>query len=170
MTPRLLLRAIIEPALSLLDKSLDTPAARAMMLAIAQQESGLSARVQILDAGKPWWQSRPGPAHGLWQFERGGAVVAVMGNTRAKAIIDPVLAQFCYPFNAAVIHDAITHNDLLAAVFARALLYSAPWPLPGEQAPDEGWRQYLWAWKPGKPHESTWARNYRIAWEAARGD
>jgi len=169
MTPRLLLHAIIEPALSLLDKSLDTPAARAMMLAIAQQESGLSARVQILDAGKPWWQSRPGPAHGWWQFERGGGITAVMSNAKTKAIVDPVITQFCYPFDAAIIHDAITHNDLLAAVFARALLYSAPWPLPGEHAPVEGWRQYLWAWRPGKPHESTWARNYRIAWEACNG-
>jgi len=170
MTPRLLLCSVIEPALTLLDKSLDTIAARAMMLAIAQQESGLTARVQILDAGKPWWQSRPGPAHGWWQFERGGGVTAVMSNVTTKAIVDPVITQFCYPFDTAIIHDAIIHNDLLAAVFARALLYSAPWPLPGEQAPDEGWRQYLWAWRPGKPHESTWARNYRIAWEAARGE
>ena len=50
MTPRLLLHAIIEPALSLLDKSLDTPAARAMMLEdadfvamMAGGESGLQA-------------------------------------------------------------------------------------------------------------------------------
>lgn len=165
MTPEILLHAVIDPALGLLDRRLDTPEADAMLIAIALQESGLAARVQVLDAGKPWWQSRPGPAHGLWQFERGGGVTAVMGNAATKAIVDPVITQLNYPFDRTIIHDAIIHNDLLAAVFARALLYSAPWPLPGPDSPTEGWRQYLWAWRPGKPHESTWARNYRIAWE-----
>ena len=165
MTPEILLHSIIEPAMGLLDRRLETAAASAMMVAIALQESALTARVQVLDAGKPWWQSRPGPAHGLWQFECGGGLTAVMGNAATKAIVDPVITQLNYPFDRTIIHDAIIHNDLLAAVFARALLYSAPWPLPGPDSPTEGWRQYLWAWRPGKPHESTWARNYRIAWE-----
>ena len=169
MTPEILLYSVIEPAMVLLDPIHDTPAARAMLLAIAMQESSLRSRVQVLDAGKPWWQSRHGPAHGWWQFEAGGGVTAVMGNPRTKQMVDPVITQLAYPFDVKAIHDAIVHNDLLAAVFARALLYSAPWPLPMRHNDAESWRQYLWAWRPGKPHERTWSRNYRIAWETVLG-
>jgi hypothetical protein len=168
VTPRLLLHAAISPALSLLDAKLDSIPARAMLIAIALQESGLKARVQVLDAGKDWWESRPGPAHSFWQFEAGG-VSAVLGNNRTRQIVDPVLAQMAYPRMVTTVHDAVTHNDVLAAVFARALLYSAPWALPAQNAPEEGWRQYLWAWRPGKPHEGTWKANYAAGWAAVLG-
>lgn len=167
MNPKLLLHAAIKPALALLDPKLDTIPARAMMTAIALQETKLKARVQVLDAGKEWWESRPGPAHSWWQFERGGGVEAVLGNAQTRKIVGPVLAQLCYPCDSDIVHGALTHNDILAAVFARALLYSAPWPLPVQNAPAEGWRQYLWAWKPGKLHEATWEANYAAGWAAA---
>ena len=169
MNPQLLLHTAIEPALALLDPKLNTAPARAILLAIGLQESGLKARVQVLDAGMAWWDSRPGPAHGWLQFERGGGVKAVLDNPKTRQIVDPVLAQLCYPPDAGVIHDALTHNDILAAVFARALLYSAPWPLPAQNAAEEGWRQYLWCWRPGKPHESTWKANFELGWATALG-
>ena len=58
---------ILTPALSMLPATMDTPKARVMLLAIALQESGLAHRVQV-----------GGPAHGLWQFERGGGVKGVL--------------------------------------------------------------------------------------------
>lgn len=172
MTPETLLKTAIVPALGLIDRRLDSPAARAMLVCVALQESGLTARRQILDAGRPWWQSRPGPARGLWQFERQGGVYGVIvRNSTAKAITHPALKELLYPYDdypndVSLVFDAIVHNDVLAAVLARALLYTVPHPLPGRMDADVGWGQYLSAWRPGKPHKSTWADNYRRAWAA----
>ncbi len=164
MQPETLLHNIIAPALRLLPPALDIHEACAMLVGIALQESELRARVQVLDAGKPWWKSRPGAAHGLWQFERDGGVTVVLGNPKTRALVDPVLAELCYPPDATIIHDALIHNDLLACVFARALLYSAPWPLPKRGDDAESWRQYQWCWRPGKPKEHKWEANYSRAW------
>ena len=68
MTPELLLKTAIIPALSLLDPKLDAPAARAMLIAIALQETGLRARRQMLEARDHWWESKPGKGHGFWQL------------------------------------------------------------------------------------------------------
>ena len=164
MTPELLLKTAIIPALGLLDSKLDTPAARAMLIAIALQETGLKARRQILEAGKPWWASRPGAANGLFQFERDGGVRGVLRHPGASAIVLPVLAELLYPPDPYVVHEAIIHNDVLACVLARALLYSVPHTLVGRDEPGYGWEQYLSAWKPGKPHKETWTAHYRTAW------
>jgi hypothetical protein len=61
MTPDLFLRLAVEPALSLLPESLRSTEAKAFLVAIALQESRLTARRQI-----------GGPAHGYHQFELGG--------------------------------------------------------------------------------------------------
>lgn len=165
MTPELLLKTAIIPALGMLDSKLDTPAARAMLIAIALQESGIKARRQILEAGKPWWASRPGAANGFWQFERDGGVRGVLRHPGASAIVLPVLAELLYPPDPYAVHEALIHNDVLACVLARALLYSVPDALPGPDEHGNGWAQYLSAWRPGKAHKESWARNYEIAWE-----
>ena len=164
MTPELLLKTAIIPALSLLDPKLDAPAARAMLIAIALQESGLRARRQMLDAGKPWWESRPGAANGLWMFERDGGVRGVMRHPAASAIVLPVVDALLYPRDPYAVHEALIHNDVLACVLARALLYSVPDALPGPNDPEKGWVQYVSVWRPGKPHVEPWANNYRTAW------
>src|SRR6476646_617594 len=56
---------VLDVALALLPKKLDTPEARVLLLAIGLQESRLVDRYQVLDGGAK------GPARGLWQFERG---------------------------------------------------------------------------------------------------
>lgn len=167
MTPETLLKTAIVPALGLIDRRLDSPAARAMLVCIALQESGLTARRQILDAGREWWESRPGPAHGLWQFERMGGVYGVVTrNASAREIVTPAIRKLLYPHDVDIVYEAITHNDILACVLARALLWTVPHPLPDRMNSDVGWGQYLGAWRPGKPHKATWADNYRRAWEA----
>ncbi|MGD9729712.1 MAG: hypothetical protein AB7V39_25505 [Nitrospiraceae bacterium] len=166
MTPEILLKTAIIPALSLIDPSLDTPAARAMLICIALQESGLRARRQMLEARDHWWESKPGPANGLWQFERDGGVRGVMRHAAASAIVLPVIDALLYPRDPYAVHEALIHNDVLACVLARALLYSTPdaMPRPGES--EKGWAIYLKAWRPGKAHVDPWANNYRTAWAA----
>jgi len=167
MTPEFLLKAAIIPALSLLNPRLDTPEARAMLICVAAQESGLRARRQMLDAGKPWWESRPGAANGLWMFERDGGVRGVMRHPAASAIVLPVIDALLYPRDPYAVHEALIHNDVLACVLARALLYSTPDAMPRPNEADKGWAIYIKAWRPGKPHPEVWPENYRIAWEAA---
>jgi hypothetical protein len=166
MTPELLLKTAIIPALSLLDPKLDAPAARAMLIAIALQETGLRARRQMLDAGKPWWESRPGAANGLWMFERDGGGRGVMRHPAASAIVLPVVDALLYPRDPYAVHEALIHNDVLACVLARALLYSTPDAMPRPNEVDKGWEIYLKAWRPGKARPEPWPENYRIAWEA----
>lgn len=165
MTPELLLKTAIIPALGMLESKLDTPAARAMLIAIALQETGLRARRQMLEARDHWWESKPGKGHGFWQFERDGATRGVMvRHAAASAIVLPVIDALLYPRDPYAVHEALIHNDVLACVLARALLYSVPDALPGPNDPEKGWVQYVSVWRPGKPHVEPWANNYRTAW------
>ncbi len=165
MTPELLLKTAIIPALGMLDSKLDTPAARAMLIAIALQETGRRARRQMLEARDHWWESKPGKGRGFWQFERDGATRGVMvRHAAAGAIVLPVIDALLYPRDPYAVHEALIHNDVLACVLARALLYSVPDALPGPNDPEKGWVQYVSAWRPGKPHVEPWANNYRTAW------
>jgi hypothetical protein len=166
MTPELLLKTAIIPALSLLDPKLDAPAARAMLIAIALQETGLRARRQMLEARDHWWESKPGKGHGFWQFERDGGVRGVLRHAAASAIVLPVIDAMLYPRDPYAVHEALIHNDILACVLARALLYSVPDAMPRPNEADKGWSIYLKAWRPGKAHPEAWPENYRIAWEA----
>lgn len=155
-------RVAIDPALSLLPARMDSPGARAMLLAIGMQESKFAHRRQF----------PTGPARGFWQFERGG-VRACSGSRCWGVLVAPasrphaerVLRRLTYPVDVAAAHAALEHNDALAAAFARLLLFTLPERLPRRDEPDEGWRQYLAAWQPGKPHARTWPGYFRRAWE-----
>ena len=160
MTPNNLLDAAIAPALRLLPARMDTPAARIMLLAIAYQESGMQHRHQV-----------GGPAHGYWQFEQGGGVRGVLRHPSSKDRIQDVLAVLDYDpaSTAAECYAAIEHNDILAAAFARLLLWTDSAPLPTEAG--AAWALYLRTWRPGKPHYDTWGDNFQKAkdfiWGAA---
>ena len=149
------LTTIIEPALLLLPPRMTSDKAIAMMLAIGMQESELKYRRQHLE----------GPARGLWQFERGGGVTGVLRHTLTR---DHALSCCHALGNAgtvAAVYHQLEHDDVLAACFARLLLWTVPQGLPGRDEADEGWNQYLKAWRPGKPHKRTWAQNFKDAWE-----
>lgn len=142
-------------ALALLPGRMDSPNARAEILTIGLQESdGMSARVQY----------GGGPAHGLWQFEKNGGVKVVLTHPETGIIILPILKILNYPASIAECYAAITHNDVLACVFARLLLWSVPGALPQPHEAEKGWQQYLSAWRPGKPHRQTWDGFYTEAW------
>lgn len=145
---------VLPAVFALLPTPLDTPEAQAMLLAIGIQESGFIHRRQV-----------GGPAHGWWQFEKGGGVAGVLSHGRTRPLLEPVLRVLRYDATETACYDALTHNDVLAGVFARLLLRTVPQPLPLRTEPDKGWQQYLSGWRPGKPYPEPWGRNFMTAWE-----
>lgn len=137
---------------ALLPVRLDTTEAKAMMMAIAMQESRWDERRQI-----------GGPARGFWQFEFGG-IRGVLLHPVSRPLISSVLTRLDYDFAPATSYAAIEHNDVLAFAYARCLLWTLPEALPRQDDPEEGWAQYIEAWRPGKPHRQTWDRFYAQAW------
>jgi hypothetical protein len=107
-----------------------------------------------------------GPAHGFWQFEKHGGVKGVLEHRTTAPIVLPICTQLCYRDLAVITtcYEAIVHNDVLACVFARLLLWTLPDMLPNEDEASEAWSQYLKAWRPGKPHRKTWNDCYATAW------
>jgi hypothetical protein len=150
------LNFVVLPGLKLLPDSMDTPAARAMLLAIGLQESRFEHRRQ-----------EGGPARGFFQFELGGGVAGVLQHHSSKGIAMDALKRLQYGLNAREAYEAIEHNDLLAAAFARLLLWTLPVRLPGPNDYDHSWGQYLAAWRPGRPHRETWNTFYWQAWSEA---
>jgi hypothetical protein len=155
VTPESLLKLAITPAMQLLPERMDTPAARAMMIAMALQESRIRHRKQI-----------GGPAVGYWQFEQGGGVRGVLNHPLSKPHIQTVLRALDYApeSDSAACYAALPHNDILAAAFARLLLWTLPSALPGKGDAQGGWDTYISAWRPGKPHRATWDAFYLQAW------
>lgn len=155
MTPELFRDRALVPALSLLPDKFDTPQARALVVGICLQESRLLYRRQLGN----------GPARSYAQFELGG-VRGVLTHTLSRPLIRSVLTALDYdPLSDALLcWTAIEHNDILAAVFARLLLFTLPEALPGKDAPDVGWKLYVKAWRPGAPRRETWDAFYAQAW------
>ena len=156
MTPFIHTR-ILPAAFSLLPPEMDTRAARAMLLAIGLQESRFEHRRQV-----------GGPACGFWQFEQGGGVKGVCTHAATRGHLDAALCALRYDGlvdNHAGLYAVIEHNDVVAAVCARLLLWTVPAPLPSRADGPSGWLQYLQAWRPGKAHPTTWGGYFARAWE-----
>jgi len=149
---------IYKATVALLPPRMDSPEAKAMLIAIAMQESRWDERRQI-----------GGPAHGFYQFEKGtpqsrGGVTGVLMHKSAGPIIKIVLDRLDYDHTPETSYEAIVHNDVLAFAYARCLLWTLPGLLPERGEADEGWQQYIAAWRPGKPHPATWSKFFNDAW------
>lgn len=164
MTGDQLVRDAIDPALSLLPDEMSSTRARALLVAIAAQESGLTARRQIVGTvnGRPKY----GPARGLWQFERAGGVAGVLEHRATRDHAARVLTLRGVPVEERAAYQALSVDDIVAAAFARLLLWTDPRALPYATDSPVGWLIYLATWRPGKPRPETWARNFRQGWEA----
>jgi hypothetical protein len=67
------------------------------------------------------------------------------------------------PFDPGAAWGRLEFDDVLAAGFARLLLWSDPKPLPRDM--EGAWQSYSErTWRPGKPHFKTWP----AFWEQAR--
>lgn len=156
MTLSYLLGHILPAAYALLPTEMDSPEASALLLAIGLQESRFIYRKQI-----------DGPARGFWQFEVGG-VQAVMTNSIIKPRLLPVLEALEYDIGESPTYMQVRleDNDVLAAVFARLLLWSSPQHLPKQGEGEHAWDMYRSTWRPGRPHHETWQSYFLQAWEA----
>lgn len=143
----------INPAFALLPAKMDTPEARVQMLAIGLQESRFMYRRQM----------NQGPAMGYWQFERGGGVKGVLTHPASKALAVEVCKVRGIEPLAMPVWEALEHDDVLAAAFARLLLWTDAMRLPALGNADGAWECYLRNWRPGKPHRQTWDAFYQQA-------
>lgn len=151
-------RHAIAPAMKLLPARLDSTRSDILLLAIGLQESRFEHRVQI-----------NGPARGFWQFEKGGGVKGVMGHPVTQPYIEPICAATgVNPPSLQHIYDSLASNDVLAAAFARMLLWTDPGPLPAIGEVEEAWQYYLRNWRPGKPHRKSWNALYAEAYDYVR--
>lgn len=148
MNSNVLRRLVIDPVLAEMGASFNSPAATKLLGVIAQQESNLLHREQY----------PVGPAHGLWQFERGGGIAGVYTHRLTRPILREWCIELIVPFSIDAIYEAIVLNDHLACVCARLLLYTDPFPLPVDTT--GAWEYYLRTWRPGKPRQSEWQGNW----------
>ena len=157
MTPAQCLQHVVVPALALLGAArYDSPEARVLLLAISGQESGLAHRRQV-----------KGPARGLWQFEEGGGVRGVLNHPSTRVAAAALCKAQGVSANPASVYLQLELDDILAAGFARLLLFTLPQRLPELGNVSMGWKQYLDAWRPGKPHIDRWPKCYAAAMQAA---
>jgi hypothetical protein len=158
VSPQWLLEFAITPALRILPARMSSKQAAAMLLSIAMQESNIEHRRQV----------GGGAGRGYWQFEQGGGVRGVLTHSASLAHAESVLQALDYPadYTEPEIHAALEHNDILAAAFARLLLFTLPQPLPTQNFPGVAWAQYSIAWRPGRPHRQTFDAFYEEAWDS----
>lgn len=159
MTPDTFLPTMLDPGLAWLAAN-GGPAvsdgARTFLLAVAGQEANWTARYQSSPS------DTPGPARSWWQFESGGGVKGVLRHRASSTLAKAACAAFNVVPTQSAVWRAMEGHDLLAAVMARLLLWTDPYPIPTRQ--DEAWQCYAnRLWRPGKPHPKRWPANWNAA-------
>lgn len=153
MAPEFFLSSAIGGAMQLLPTNMNSPQARAMILAICLQESRLEFRRQV-----------GGPARGFAQFELGGGVTGVLNHPSTATHSKVICTALNIVATPQAVYTALELNDVLAASFARLLLWTLPTALAGKDNPEAAWKQYIAAWRPGAPHREQWNANFAHAW------
>jgi hypothetical protein len=163
VTPVRLLKTAIIPALTELASTgiPDTLEARRFLLAIALQESGLRHRRQVVSGG-----IENGPASSFWQMEKGGGCKGVLTHPAVAQRMKQVCQDYNVDATAGGLWEAMRYQDIVAAAAARLLFYVLPDYLP--TTADAGWKQYIEAWRPGKPHPGTWTNCWSTAGNIVR--
>jgi hypothetical protein len=153
----------IRPALRLLPGPMTSREALVMMFAIGLQESRMVHRYQLVlgPGGKEQHNDdgtvKKGAARGLFQFEQGGGVKGVMTHPSSKSHALTVLGALGHTdVTEHAVWQALETDDVLAAAFARLLLWTDSKPLPKTDNPWGAWDCYLRVWRPGRPHHHTW--------------
>jgi hypothetical protein len=143
---------VLTAALSMLPRKMDTPPARAQLIATGLQESRFEHRRQM----------GGGPALSFWQGEPGGGMHLIDDHPSTRDLVLDVLQRMGYDEPSLGAFTAIEHNDILACVRARLLLWTHSGPLPRDAA--GAWAYYIATWNPGKPKPETWHAFYARAW------
>lgn len=144
----------ISPAMELLPKRMDSLLSRHLLLTTGLQEGKLIYRKQQPN----------GPAHGLWQFERGG-VKGVLNHRSTRSYAESICGNRGVKPTISSVYEALPHDDILAAGFARLNYWWHSEPIPPLGAREQAWNYYLFCWRPGKPHRQTWNAHYDRATE-----
>lgn len=159
LTPSKFLMECVTPGFALLPSRLDSTAARMWLTTIAQQETNLAHRWQIVDPDD--WSVK-GPARGLLQFEHGslqsrGGVWGVYLHPSTHRLLEAVCERVEVAFVPRAIWDRLDEDDALAVAVGRLLLLTDAYALPDPEDDEGGWKMYAERlWRPGKPHRSTW--------------
>lgn len=152
-------RYIIPAAFSILPAAMASNEAHAMLLAIGLQESRFRERRQ-----------HRGPARGFWQFEEGGVRGVLEHESTHVAIAQAMVTiRYDHTLDPDLVLAALEFSDVLAAAFARCLLWTHPDRMPGPAGSAEAWAIYLDTWRPGKPRRETWGACYSDAWTLTLG-
>jgi hypothetical protein len=161
MQPNELLLRVIRPAHAMLtnlaSRDMGGPAVEVLSLTIALQESSTKYRAQI-----------NGPARSYWQFERRGGFAGVLSHPRTETLAADLIEELNLPTDEPGLWTAFPYNDLLAAGFARLLIYSDNAPVPALGESGNAWAYYLRNWRPGKPRPAVWAEYYKTAMDAVQ--
>lgn len=167
LTLRQINQKVLAPALALLPAAMDSQQARVLLLVTTLQEDPAQLRAQRVVVGGI---ARRGPARGLWQFELGGGVRGVMTHAASRYWAHRVCQARGVDFTARAVWNALETDDLLAAAFARLLIFTDAQALPALEDVQGAWRLYRYrCWRPGKPHPATWPGNHAKALEVVRG-
>lgn len=158
MKPTTLMELAVAPAFGLLPSHFDTPAARAMVVAIGLQESDCSARKQMLG----------GPARSYAQFEP-IAIEHVLTHRATRGVAIDVCEVLDVASTVEEVYEAIAYNDLLMVAFTRLNLWTSPLPLPRREEVERGWELYVTTWKPGHPRREKWDGSFQGGWWAVDG-
>ena len=150
------LNTIIRPHTDVLaDARFWSGEALAILLVTAGQESRWRDRVQV-----------GGPAHGFWQFERGGQVTNVLFNRVTRDLAARVCHACGVDPEPAHVYGALIENDKLALGFARLAYWADPHPLPAIGDAVNSFHYYNRNWHPGAPDPARWLATYNAAAEA----
>jgi hypothetical protein len=153
------IRTVLDPGLELVASVGGPPPtvpARRTLLAFSLQEvgAGLSARYQNSPS------TQPGPARGFWQFETAG-VTGVFSHQASRDLLRAVCDRCTVVHQVNAIWRALEGHDTLAAAVARLLLWTHPQALPSTES--QAWDQYMFLWRPGRPHPQRWAGHWAAA-------
>lgn len=134
----------IDGAMAILPAKMDSPRARHLLRTIALQEAFKDGKwftyQELADGGK-------GPARGGWQFERAGGVAGVLSHPASMRHAQSVCLARGVTASPRNVWTALETDEVLAAAFARLLLWTDPEPLPGDV--EGAFRLYLRTWRPG---------------------
>lgn len=161
MIPAHVKSAVFE-ALGMLPAKMTSHAALVMLYAIGLQESRFSDRYQVLND-----PTKKGPARGYWQFERGGGVRGVLEHNASEKLARMICEQRSVEPTPNAVWLALENDDVLAAAFARLLLWTDARALPPPADKHETWDCYVRNWRPGKPWRQKWDGNLSAALLAA---
>lgn len=159
----------ITAAFNLLPVKMAGKEARLMLLAIQLQEDPELLRVQ----------KGCGAARGIFQFEKGGGCKGVLNHPATKREAERVCELRQVIPTPADVWPNLESDDVLAAVFARLLLWTDPAKLPAIGEVRHAFDLYIRTWRPGAWSRGTepkkmalytkWQLNYAKAMDLVTG-